>query len=239
MGADGRMIRMDNYYIERLNSASLFRVYDTQLNRISQYLQAEIEFVRNRLTGKETILELGAGYGRIMKALAPFCRCITGIDISEQSVALAKEYLSGYDNCEMICMDAHSIELDVKYDVVLCLQNGLSALKGGEAANIVAQAVRLLNNGGTAYFSSYSAKFWHHRLEWFKEQAEKGLIGEIDPDKTKDGNIVCQDGFTARTITEEEFASLGRATGFDYSVIEHDDSILFLVVRNRHAKESG
>ena len=53
--------------------------------------------------------------------------------------------------------------------------------------------------GGRALFSSYSPKFWEHRLSWFREQADKGLLGAIDEEKTRDGLIVCRDGFVART----------------------------------------
>ncbi len=59
-----------NYYKELLNSQGLYKVYDTKIDRVRQYLNAEIAFVRERLTGDESILELGAGYGRILKALA-------------------------------------------------------------------------------------------------------------------------------------------------------------------------
>ena len=62
---------MNNYYADKLNAQSLFQVYDTAIPRIKQYLDAEIDFVRQNLTGSEDVLELAAGYGRIVKELAP------------------------------------------------------------------------------------------------------------------------------------------------------------------------
>ena len=222
---------MSNYYADKLNSNGLFKVYDTKIDRVTQYLDAEIDFVRKRLSGTERILELGAGYGRIMKALAGNCESITGIDISELSVNLGKEYLKDCVNCEILCMDAHDLTMERKFDAVLCLQNGLSSIKGaGGASNLVSRAMSVLKDNGTAYFSGYSPKFWEHRLEWFKEQADKGLIGEIDLDETKNGNIVCKDGFRARTITYDEFTQLGQSTGCKFDVIEHDESSLFLII---------
>jgi 2-polyprenyl-6-hydroxyphenyl methylase/3-demethylubiquinone-9 3-methyltransferase len=94
-----------------------------------QYLDAEINFVRTNLTGSETVLELGAGYGRIIKELAPNCASITGIDISEESVTLGNEYLKNIPNTSLMTMDGHSIEINQYFDVVLCLQNGLSAMR--------------------------------------------------------------------------------------------------------------
>ena len=37
---------MNNYYADKLNAQSLFQVYDTAIPRIKQYLDAEIDFVR-------------------------------------------------------------------------------------------------------------------------------------------------------------------------------------------------
>src|SRR4030067_365892 len=66
----------------------------------------------------------------------------------------------------------------------------------------------LAKQGGTILFSSYSDKFWKYCLEWFKRQSEEGLVGEIDFDKTRDGVIVCKDGFTASTVGRERFVEL-------------------------------
>jgi 2-polyprenyl-6-hydroxyphenyl methylase/3-demethylubiquinone-9 3-methyltransferase len=67
---------MSNYYDEKLNSQMLFQVYETAIPRISQYLHAEIDYVRSFLTGTESVIELGAGYGRIVRSLAPDCASI-------------------------------------------------------------------------------------------------------------------------------------------------------------------
>ena len=115
---------MDNYYAEKLNSKKLFQAYDTQIPRIKQYLQAEIDFVKGNLSNTQSVLELGAGYGRIIRELAPYCRSIVGIDISLESVELGKEYLKDYPNASIVAMDVHQIKFPKPFDVILCLQNG-------------------------------------------------------------------------------------------------------------------
>jgi len=82
----------DNYYNDKLNAEKLFKVYDTKIMRIKQYLKAEIDYVRSSISADEKVIELGAGYGRIIKEIAPFCKSVIGIDISENNVMLAKEY---------------------------------------------------------------------------------------------------------------------------------------------------
>ncbi len=219
---------MQNYYADKLNSAKLFQVYDTGIERVRQYLEAEIDFVRKDLRGHERILELGAGYGRIMKKLAPHAGSIVGIDISEDSIAFGKEYLKDSPNCSLLVMDAHRIEYKGEFDVVICLQNGLSAMKG-DPLDLVRRAMAALVPGGRAYFSSYSPRFWAHRLAWFEEQASRGLLGEIDREKTRDGKIVCKDGFTATTFSAADLAELGNRAGCACRIEEVDESSLFAV----------
>ena len=220
---------MSNYYKRSLNSTKLFQVYQTKYPRIKRYFDEEIDFVRRNLRGNEKVLEVGAGYGRIIKELAPFAASVVGIDISEASVDLGKDYMKGCLNCNIQVMDAHNLEFGEEFDVVLCLQNGLSAMKG-QPIQLIGQCMKVLAPGGMAYFSTYSAKFWKHRLAWFHEQADKGLLGEIDLEKTKDGMIVCKDGFVATTFSEDELKKLGEESGCHYSIDEVDESSLFLIL---------
>lgn len=220
---------MGNYYAESLNSQKLFQVYNTAISRIRQYFEAEIDFVRRQLTGRERVLEVGAGYGRIVRALAPSCASILGMDISPDSVILGKEYLKDFPNADMVEMDVHHMHFDQSFDVTLCLQNALSAMRADD--QVIQNILGLLSPGGTAFFSTYSANFWAWRIAWFQEQADKGLLGELDLEKTKDGVIVCKDGFRATTQTPEEYEAIGRASGLPYEVTEVDGSSLFLVIR--------
>ena len=218
-----------NYYANSLNAQKLYQVYQTKHPRVLQYLNAEISFVRDYLRGNERVLELGAGYGRIMKELAPNCEHIVGIDISEGNVEFGQEYLSGVPNAELLVMDAHNMSFDTTFDVVLCLQNALSAMKT-QPLEYVKTIMARLSPGGKAFISSYSAKFWEHRLDWFHEQADKGLLGEIDTELTKDGVIVCKDGFRATTCTPEELSAVGKASGYGYEVREVDESFVILII---------
>ena len=220
---------MGNYYAESLNSQKLFQVYNTAIPRIRQYFEAEIDFVRRQLTGRERVLEVGAGYGRIVRALAPSCASILGMDISPDSVILGKEYLKDFPNADLVEMDVHHMHFDQSFDVTLCLQNALSAMRADD--QVIQNILGLLSPGGTAFFSTYSANFWAWRIAWFQEQADKGLLGELDLEKTKDGVIVCKDGFRATTQTPEEYEAIGRASGLPYEVTEVDGSSLFLVIR--------
>lgn len=220
---------MSGYYVQNLSAMKLFQVYQTKYSRIKRYLDEETGFVRQNLCGNEKVLEVGAGYGRIMKELAPFAASIVGIDISAATVELGKDYVKGRANCSLQVMDAHNLEFGEEFDVVLCLQNGLSAIRG-QPLHLIGQCMQVLIPGGRAYFSTYSAKFWQHRLAWFHEQADKGLLGAIDLEKTQDGLIVCKDGFVATTFSEDQLRKLGEESECRYRMEEVDESSLFLIL---------
>ena len=221
-----------NYYAKNLNACRLQDVYQTQLPAVQTYLDSEIASVRGMLSGTERVLELGAGYGRIMRELSPYCGHITGIDISEDNVAFGREYLKEAQNADLLTMDAHRIvanSFGSTFNMVLCLQNGLSAMKA-EPLGFIGMMLSLLVPGGKAIISTYSEKFWQHRLAWFIEQADKGLLGEVDPKQSRDGIIVCKDGFQSRSHTPEQLTEIGRSTGYPYEIVEVQEASLFLII---------
>jgi 2-polyprenyl-6-hydroxyphenyl methylase/3-demethylubiquinone-9 3-methyltransferase len=130
-------------------------------------------------------------------------------------------------------MDAVALGFaDHVFDVVACLQNGISAFKVDQR-DLIREAVRVTRPGGVALFSSYAERFWDHRLAWFKLQADEGLLGEIDWDQTGDGVIVCKDGFRATTVSPEEFRELAASLDLPCSVREVDESSVFCTLTAR------
>ncbi len=221
-----------NYYEESLNSFRLVEVYNTKIKRIKQYLKNEIEYVRSKTKRDDELLEIGAGYGRILKELAPYVKSLSGIDISQETIEYGRSYLKGLNNVSLELMDAYSMNYQERFDLILCLQNGLSAIKGNPML-LVERALQATRTGGRVFFSTYSPKIWEERVKWFIEQSEKGLIGKIDPTMTKDGVIRCEDGFEATTLTEQDLRRIGRSTGLRYSLEEVDGSSLFLTITKR------
>lgn len=224
---------MPNYYVEQLNAKKLSAVYNTNIPRIRQYLEAEIGCVAKRLAKKDDVIELGAGYGRVIRELAPYVKHIDDVDISFSSVEFGRNFLADISNARLFHADVFEFKTEQKYDAVLCLQNGLSAIRGGGAGGLVNKAVKLLKPGGKAFFSSYSPKFWAYRLAWFQEQADKGLLGTLDLIRSIHGRIVCKDGFISDTCTAKKLKELGRASRLPFYIEEVDDSSIFLVIQKQ------
>jgi len=221
---------MTGYYARQLAAERLRECYDVAPPRVRRYLEAEIAFVVGRTAPGAAVLELGCGYGRVLRRLAGAARLAVGVDTSRPSLKLAGERMGGLPALRLAAMDAAALGLrDGAFDLTVCVQNGISAF-AGDRRRLFAEAVRATRPGGTVLFSSYAAGFWPHRLEWFERQAERGLIGPLDRAATRDGVIVCTDGFRATTVGPEEFEALAAGIGLRARVFEVDGSSLFCEV---------
>ena len=218
---------MQSYYDDKLAAKRLQQCYKIAPPRVKQYLQAEIDHVLKHVGSDSSIIELGCGYGRVLKALAQHVDQIVGIDTSLGSLVMARNLLGDRDNCHLVQTDAVNTGLaDNIFDVVVCIQNGISAFHV-DHRELVREVVRITKPGGLAMFSTYIKSFWEHRIKWFKLQAEVGLLGEIDYDASGDGVVVCKDGFRATTVSPEEFTRMTDNLDAEVSIVEIDESSLF------------
>ena len=218
---------MQGYYEKKLSAERLKKCYDIAPPRVRQYFASELSHVLKKIDPGDKVLDLGCGYGRILPELAKKAGIVVGIDKSNASLILAQKTIEGLSNCLLIETDAVQLSF-VKntFDVVICIQNGISAFHVDQK-DLIMESIRVTKLGGTILFSSYSDKFWDHRLEWFQMQAEEGLLGEIDYDKTEDGLIVCKDGFKATTMRPSQFLALTSDLDVEVKIVEVDDSSLF------------
>ena len=222
---------MTDYYSEKLSGLRLKRVYDVAPLRIKQYLDAEANHVQKRIQAGDLVLELGCGYGRILPGLAARAGWVVGVDTSLPTLMLGQGELRTLRNCSLIQMNASKLSFpDQTFNCVVCIQNGISAFHVDQRALIV-ESVRVTRGGGIVLFSSYSDKFWKHRLTWFELQSKLGLLGEIDYDKTKDGVIACKDGFTATTVSSDDFHNLTVDLNASVRILEVDESSVFCQIR--------
>jgi SAM-dependent methyltransferase len=222
---------MSGYYDKKLAASSLEHCYQLAPPRVQQYLRAEVDFVAGRLRPTDVVLDLGCGYGRTLPDLARAAAFVVGIDTSEPSLALARERLGAFSNVLLAKMDASRLAfVDGSFDAVICIQNGISAFHVDQR-ELVREALRVLKPDGTAMFSSYSDRFWEHRLAWFEAQASAGLIGEIDRRRTGNGVITCTDGLTLTAVEQAEFTGLIAGLDAEVESTEVDESSWFYVLR--------
>jgi SAM-dependent methyltransferase len=218
---------MKNYYDCNLSAERLQLVYGLAPPRVKQYLEAEISFVLERIRPSDIVLELGCGYGRVLKRLATKAKRVFGIDTSEASLRSASKDFESIRNIRLLQMNAAILAFaDKSFDMVVCVQNGISAFHL-DPRSWLSESVRVTRQGGLVLISSYSEKFWMNRLEWFRIQSEQGLVGEIDWDATREGEIVCKDGFRGTTYTADRLAGTVSELGRRCTITEVDESSLF------------
>jgi len=222
---------VQGYYSETLSAERLQLCYEIAPPRVKQYLEAEIEFVFEKIGPTDLVLELGCGYGRVLQKLVEKAKTTFGIDTSRASLSLAQKTIGKIPSVHLSVMNAVELGLcDRKFDTVICVQNGISAFKVNKR-KLIEESIRVTRSGGIVLFSSYSERFWEDRLEWFRLQSEYGLIGEIDENASKDGIIICKDGFRSDTIGPDEFTSLTSGYGIEPIITEVDGSSIFCEIR--------
>jgi 2-polyprenyl-6-hydroxyphenyl methylase/3-demethylubiquinone-9 3-methyltransferase len=218
------------YYGEKLSGERLRECYEIAPPRVKHYLEEEIRHTLSRIKRGATVLELGCGYGRVAMRLSLVAARVVGIDTSADSLAMARDLAGSESNCEFIEMDATDLQFaDGTFDVVVCVQNGICAFNVDQS-RLIAEALRVTRIGGRVLFSSYSERFWRHRLAWFELQAARGLLGKIDYGATGNGVIVCDDGFRAGAMTPQAFRELCNGAGLACSIVEVDNSSVFCEV---------
>lgn len=224
---------MTSYYAKKLSAERLQRCYEIATPRVQQYLEAEIQHVLSRLHAADAVLELGCGYGRVALRLAQVAARVVGIDVSVESLAMARRIATDDVPCEFMHMDALDLRFpDGEFDAVVCIQNGICAF-GSDQQTLLREALRVVRAGGMVLLSSYADRFWPERLAWFETQAAEGLLGPIDHAASGDGVIVCKDGFRAGRARPEDLASLCSSGGVECEISEVDGSSVFCEIVKR------
>jgi 2-polyprenyl-6-hydroxyphenyl methylase/3-demethylubiquinone-9 3-methyltransferase len=202
-------------------------VYEIAPPRVRQYLRAELDYACGKIESGDLVLDLGCGFGRALPSFVRQAGMTVGIDSSFASLLSAQDVARGLRACQVVCMDAVRLGFrDSSFDKVVCIQNGISAFHV-DRRELIRESARITRPGGLAIFSTYSDKFWDHRLQWFRLQAAAGLVGEIDNSRTGNGVIVCKDGFKASTVTPEEFFSITTELNLSARIVEVDESSVF------------
>lgn len=104
------------------------------------------EFINEmQLSGKESVLEIGIGTGRIAAKVEPLCLQLCGIDISPKTIDRAKENLNKNKNVKLICADFFEYKFREVFDVVYC---SLTSMHFEDKQGFILKVNTLVKQGG-------------------------------------------------------------------------------------------
>lgn len=102
------------------------------------------------LDGRQSVLEIGVGTGRLALRAAPDCRQFTGIDLSPRTIARARENLAHLSNVMLVCGDFLTAEFAQNFDVIY---SSLTFMHMEDKQAAVARIAALLAPGGRTVLS--------------------------------------------------------------------------------------
>lgn len=125
-------------------------IYD-QLSYAEDFPGKIINFLIPCIRGKK-VLDLGCGTGKYLKIFSPYAQHITGLDLSNYQLILAKEKTAGLKNISLINCDAEKMKFENNsFDVILSCWV-LGTIKDIPArTGIIKNVMRILKPGGIIF----------------------------------------------------------------------------------------
>jgi len=141
---------------------------------------------------KGRVLELGCGNGKTSRALLERGCEVVGIDPALTAIGLCRHHAPGETGGEFALADARSLPFtDASFTAVIAF-HVIGHLPGEERERCAREAARVLNDGGTLYFSGFS-----------KEDFRAGNGCETEP-----GTFLRKNGIATHYFTESEVLAL-------------------------------
>jgi ubiquinone/menaquinone biosynthesis C-methylase UbiE len=116
------------------------------------------EFVDMHLKerGFKKVLEVGCGAGSLTRRLINLGYEVVGLDASEEMIEIAK----GKVQARFVCCDMRNINIDERFDAVICLGRTFTYMKRNSDAMMALNNFRsVLKDGGLLIMDNFSAAF--------------------------------------------------------------------------------
>ena len=179
-----------------------------------EYFKEEEKFLRNNISKKDVVLDIGCGTGRTILTISSISKKVIGIDNDEDAVQRGKENIKDLKNTEIFLEDAEKTHFgDNAFDIIFI---GLTFVNFGETKfKILNEINRILKDNGKLIFSVYNENALEERLKIYKRD-DKDLKIE------KNGKVIFSFGqeTISEQFSEEEITQILNESGFKISEIK-------------------
>jgi len=199
-----------------------------------EWFKEEKEFLLRNIKKDSKILEVGCGDGRSLNDLLEISENLTGLDIDEKAVKIAKEKFSRYQKVKIVLGDARNLPFKEKlFDYITCI--GTFANFGEDKFIVLNEIKRVLKDDGKIIISVYSNESLKERVALYNKFGFK--IKRIE----KDGRVIFDDVKTegiSEQFSEKQLRDIASKSNFNVDkVIKTKNRIAYLCVFSK--KELG
>ncbi len=179
---------------------------------IKRFLKKEGDYLIEKIPPNSIILDVGCGFGRSMKTLAPRAKKVIGIDYNERMIREAKKKLRGFDNVELFFENAKNMHFrNNVFDSVICILNTFGDF-GENKILILKEMKRVCRKDGKIIITVWSEKSLNDRIKTYEKAGWE--IEEIEGN-----NIVIKDSHTSEAFTKEGLLKIFNGVGLKPKVI--------------------
>lgn len=166
-----------------------------------EWTKQDVVEIKKFLKKDLIVLDMGCGWGREIKELAPFCKKIVALDNDVSEIKTAKSYLDNIPNVEFSLQDAkHTSFRDESFDVIISVGNTFGNL-GDDKDKVLQEMKRLIKKEGKILLSLYAKGAATKRVTAYKSIGLK--IKTISNWK-----IVFEDGLISEEFSKDELKNI-------------------------------
>jgi 2-polyprenyl-6-hydroxyphenyl methylase/3-demethylubiquinone-9 3-methyltransferase len=184
-----------------LTSIELFKQLDKTLFGFSDWTTCEVRYINEIIRHDARLLDVGCGWGREVKGIAPLCDTVIGIDIDAIELKQAKNYLGQLPNVILSQQDARFTAFhDNEFDVVVSVGNTFGNLEDAKE-NVLSEMLRIVKQDGWIFLSVFAKQSTRERATAYSN------IG-LEITNVRDGKIYFSDGYMSEGFQEDELERL-------------------------------
>jgi len=168
---------------------------------LQEMFRHENEYLE-KIEPNKKVLDVGCGFGRHIKILAPFSIEVVGIDKNDDMIKRAENNLHEFSSVKLFCTDAKNLEnlKEDYFDYVICMENTFGVL-GGIKEDVLKEMKRVVSPKGKIILSMYNDKALETRIESYKR------LG-LHIEKINNGIIYCLEGIVTEQFSKKQLEEI-------------------------------